>query len=40
MYRKYELSHEERERLMVLRENSRLGSGYEIAMRDMQIRGA
>jgi transcription-repair coupling factor (superfamily II helicase) len=39
MYRKYELSQIERERLIVLSENSGLGSGYEIAMRDMQIRG-
>lgn len=39
MYRKYELSEIERERLIVLSENSHLGSGYEIAMRDMQIRG-
>ncbi|GAB0174125.1 MAG: hypothetical protein HHAS10_00040 [Candidatus Altimarinota bacterium] len=39
MYRKYELSDIERERLIVLSENSHLGSGYEIAMRDMQIRG-
>ena len=39
LYRKYELSSEERERLMILAEHSALGSGYEIAMRDMQMRG-
>jgi transcription-repair coupling factor (superfamily II helicase) len=39
LYRKYELSGEERERLMILAEHSALGSGYEIAMRDMQMRG-
>ncbi len=39
MYRKHELSGDERERMMVLAENSSLGSGFEIAMRDMQIRG-
>lgn len=38
-YRKHELSSDERERMMVLAENSSLGSGFEIAMRDMQIRG-
>ena len=39
LYRKYELSSEERERLMILSEHSALWSGYEIAMRDMQMRG-
>ncbi len=39
MYRKHELSSDERERMMVLAEHSSLGSGFEIAMRDMQIRG-
>ena len=39
MYRKYELSGEERERLMILAENSSLGSGWEIAMRDLEMRG-
>ena len=39
MYRKYELSGEERERLMILAEHSYLGSGYEIAMRDLEMRG-
>jgi len=39
LYRKYELSGDERERLMILAEHSALGSGYEIAMRDMQMRG-
>lgn len=39
LYRKYELSSEERERLMILAEHSALWSGYEIAMRDMQMRG-
>ncbi len=38
-YRKYELSAEERQRLMILAEHSALGSGFEIAMRDMQMRG-
>jgi transcription-repair coupling factor (superfamily II helicase) len=39
LYRKYELTSEEKERLMILAEHSALGSGYEIAMRDMQMRG-
>lgn len=40
MYRKPELSKDEKERLITIANNSHLGAGFEIAMRDMEIRGA
>jgi transcription-repair coupling factor (superfamily II helicase) len=40
MYRKPELSPDEKERLVTLVNHSHLGAGFEIAMRDMEMRGA
>lgn len=40
MYRKPELSRDEKERLITIANNTHLGAGFEIAMRDMEIRGA
>lgn len=40
MYRKPELSKDEKERLVTIANNSHLGAGFEIAMRDLEIRGA
>ena len=40
MYRKPELSKDEKERLITIANNTHLGAGFEIAMRDMEIRGA
>jgi len=40
MYRKPELGKEEKERLITIANNTHLGAGFEIAMRDMEIRGA
>ena len=39
-YRKSILSPEEKERLITIANNNHLGAGFEIAMRDMEIRGA
>lgn len=39
-YRKPLLSPEEKERLITIANNNHLGAGFEIAMRDMEIRGA
>lgn len=39
-YRKPLLSAEEKERLITIANNNHLGAGFEIAMRDMEIRGA
>ncbi len=39
-YRKTLLSPEEKERLITIANNNHLGAGFEIAMRDMEIRGA
>lgn len=39
MYSKKELSDESRERLVTIANNAHLGAGFEIAMRDMQLRG-
>jgi len=40
MYNKGKMSEKALERLKTIQENTELGSGYNIAMRDMQIRGA
>lgn len=40
MYRKPELAKDEKERLITIANNSHLGAGFEIAMRDMELRGA
>ncbi|MBX9809182.1 DEAD/DEAH box helicase, partial [Candidatus Gracilibacteria bacterium] len=40
VYRKPELSKDEKERLITIANNTHLGAGFEIAMRDMEIRGA
>ncbi len=40
MYRKAELSTDEKERLVTIANNTHLWAGFEIAMRDMEIRGA
>ncbi len=40
MYRKPELWKDEKERLITIANNTHLGAGFEIAMRDMEIRGA
>lgn len=40
MYRKEELSRDEKDRLITIANNTHLGAGFEIAMRDMEIRGA
>ena len=40
MYRKWELPADARERIVTIANNSHLGAGFEIAMRDMEIRGA
>lgn len=40
MYRKPELGKEEKERLITIANNTHLGAGFEIAMRDMEIRWA
>ena len=40
LYRKYELVGEEKERIITLVNNTHLGAWFEIAMRDMEIRGA
>lgn len=40
MYRKPELSKDEKDRLITLANNTHLGAGFEIAMRDLEIRGA
>ncbi len=40
MYRKPELLKDEKERLITIANNTHLGAGFEIAMRDMEIRGA
>lgn len=40
MYRKPELMKEEKERLITIANNTHLGAGFEIAMRDLEIRGA
>lgn len=40
MYRKWLLSESQKERLIMLANNNHLGAGFEIAMRDMEIRGA
>ncbi len=40
LYRKWELLWEEKERIITLVNNSHLGAGFEIAMRDMEIRWA
>lgn len=39
-YRKHELVKEEKERLITIANNTHLWAGFEIAMRDMEIRGA
>lgn len=39
-YRKPLLSEEEKERLITIANNNHLGAGFEIALRDMEIRGA
>lgn len=38
MYGKSELSDDARERLVTIANNTHLGAGFEIAMRDMQMR--
>jgi transcription-repair coupling factor (superfamily II helicase) len=40
VYRKPELGKDEKERLITIANNSHLGAGFEIAMRDLEIRGA
>lgn len=40
MYRKPELAAIEKERIITIANNTHLGAGFEIAMRDMEIRGA
>jgi transcription-repair coupling factor (superfamily II helicase) len=40
MYRKGELATDAKERLITIANNTHLGAGFEIAMRDMEIRGA
>jgi transcription-repair coupling factor (superfamily II helicase) len=40
MYRKGELVKDEKERLITIANNTHLWAGFEIAMRDMEIRGA
>lgn len=40
MYRKWELAKHEKERLITIANNTHLGAGFEIAMRDMEIRWA
>ncbi len=40
MYRKPELAKDEKERLITIANNTHLGAGFEIAMRDMEIRWA
>ena len=40
MYRKPELATDAKERLITIANNTHLGAGFEIAMRDMEIRGA
>lgn len=40
MYRKPELAVIEKERIITIANNTHLGAGFEIAMRDMEIRGA
>ena len=40
MYRKPELGKDERTRLVTIANNTHLGAGFEIAMRDLEIRGA
>jgi len=40
IYRKPELAWDEKERLITIANNTHLGAGFEIAMRDMEIRGA
>lgn len=40
MYRKPELASIEKERIITIANNTHLGAGFEIAMRDMEIRGA
>lgn len=40
MYRKPEINWDEKERLITIANNTHLGAGFEIAMRDMEIRGA
>jgi len=40
IYRKSMLSSQEKERLITIANNNHLGAGFEIAMRDMEIRGA
>jgi transcription-repair coupling factor (superfamily II helicase) len=40
IYRKTELSKDEKHRLITIANNNHLGAGFEIAMRDMEIRGA
>lgn len=40
MYRKPELNKDEKTRLITIANNTHLGAGFEIAMRDMEIRGA
>ncbi len=40
MYRKGELAEIEKERIITIANNTHLGAGFEIAMRDMEIRGA
>lgn len=40
IYRKPELAKDEKERLITIANNSHLGAGFEIAMRDLEIRGA
>jgi transcription-repair coupling factor (superfamily II helicase) len=40
VYRKAELSPLEKERLITIKNNSHLSAGFEIALRDMEIRGA
>lgn len=39
-YRKLEITNEEKERLLTIANNNHLGAGFEIAMRDMELRGA
>jgi len=40
MYRKADLSKDEKERLITIANHRELGAGFEIAMRDMELRGA
>ncbi len=40
IYRKWELATVEKERIITIANNTHLGAGFEIAMRDMEIRGA